>query len=56
LLTNAGTISHHMALEKAALEYDKFREALNHLQHEKSLRELEQDLQQLKPDMPDGKR
>jgi len=56
LLTHAGTISHHMALEKAALEYGKFRETLNQLQHEESLKELEQDIQQLKPDMPHGKR
>jgi hypothetical protein len=30
------------------LEYDKFREAQKQLQHEESLRELEQDIQQLK--------
>jgi hypothetical protein len=55
LLTHAGTISHHMALEKAALEYGKFRKTLKQLQHEESLKELEQDIQQLKPDMPRGK-
>jgi hypothetical protein len=48
LLTHAGKISHQMALEKSALEYDKFREAQKQLQHEESLRELEQDIQQLK--------
>jgi hypothetical protein len=48
LLNHAGKISHQMALEKSALEYDKFREAQKQLQHEESLRELEQDIQQLK--------
>ena len=49
LLTHAGKISHQLALEKSALEYDKYREAWKQMQHEESLRELEQDLQQLKP-------
>ncbi len=48
LLTHAGKISHKMAVEKSALEYDKFREAQKQLQHEESLRELECDLKQLK--------
>jgi len=48
LLTHAGKISHQMALKKSALEYDKFREAQKQLQHEESLQELEQDIQQLK--------
>lgn len=49
LLTHAGKISHQLALEKSALEYDKYREAWKQMQHEESLRELEQDIQQLKP-------
>ena len=49
LLTHAGNISHQLALEKSALEYDKYREAWKQMQHEESLRELEQDIQQLKP-------
>ena len=49
LLTHAGKISHQLALEKSALEYDKYRETWKQMQHEESLRELEQDLQQLKP-------
>lgn len=49
LLTHAGNISHHLALEKSALEYDKYRETWKQMQHEESLRELEQDIQQLKP-------
>ena len=49
LLTHAGKISHQMALEKSALEYDKFREARRQIQHEESLKELEQDIRQLRP-------
>ena len=49
LLTHAGKISHQLALEKSALEYDKYRETWKQMQHEESLRELEQDIQQLKP-------
>ena len=41
LLTHAGTISHQMALEKSAQEYDKYREAQKQIQHEESLKELE---------------
>lgn len=53
LLTHAGTISHQMALEKSAHEYDKYREALRQIEHEENLKELEQDIQQLK--VPVGK-
>lgn len=38
-----------MASEKAALEYDKFRETQRHIQHEKSLDELENDIRELRP-------
>jgi len=48
LLTHAGTISHQIALEKSALEYDKYKEALKQPQQEENLRELEQDIKQLK--------
>ena len=47
LLTHAGKISHQMALEKSALEYDKYREAQRQMQHEESLKELETDIRQL---------
>jgi hypothetical protein len=47
LLTHAGRISHQMALEKSALEFDKYREVQRQIQHEVSLKELEQDIQQL---------
>lgn len=49
LLTHAGKISHQMALEKSALEYDKFRETQKQIQHEESLKELEQDIERLSP-------
>ena len=47
LLTNAGKISHQMALEKSALELDKYREMQQQIQREVSMKELEQDIQQL---------
>jgi len=49
LLTHAGKISHQLALEKSAQEYEKYRAAQKQIQHEDSLRELEQDLKKLKP-------
>lgn len=49
LLTHAGKISQQMAQEKAALEYDKFRESQRRIQHEESLKELEVDIKKLKP-------
>lgn len=48
LLTHAGRISHQMALEKAALEYDKFRDGQRRIQHEESFKELEEDIKKLK--------
>ncbi len=48
LLTHAGNISHEMAQEKAALEYDKYRQEQNKLEHEQSLKELEDDINGLK--------
>ena len=48
LLTHAGEISHEMALEKAALEYDKYRKTQSKLEHEQSLKELEADIKGLK--------
>ena len=49
LLTHAGKISHQMALEKATLEYDKFRETQRRIQREASLDELENDIRELGP-------
>ena len=47
LLTHAGSISHQMAQEKAAIEYGKFQQAQRTIQHEENLRELEADLKSL---------
>ena len=47
LLSHAGKISHQMALEKSTLEFDKYREVQRQIQHEVSIKELEQDIQQL---------
>jgi hypothetical protein len=54
LLTHAGKISHQLAQEKAALEYDKFRETQRRIQQEESFKELEEDIEKIKP--PLGKR
>ena len=48
LLTHAGTISHELALEKSAIEYEKYRKDQNKLEHEQSLKELEDDISGLK--------
>ena len=44
LLTNAGSISHQLAEETSALQFDKFRERLGKDEHDASLDELERDL------------
>ncbi|MFA7062416.1 MAG: RhuM family protein, partial [Pedobacter sp.] len=47
LFTHAGKISHQMALEKSALELDKYHEVQRQIQHDGSMKELEQDIMQL---------
>ena len=47
LLTNAGKISHQMALEKANLELEKYKEEQKRISYENSLRELEHDIKQI---------
>ena len=54
LLTHAGKISHQLAMEKSAQEYEKYQETQKQLQHEESLQELEQDLKQLQPPRQTG--
>lgn len=49
LLTHAGKISHHMAMEKSAMEYKLYQETKKQIHSESSLKELEQDLKQLQP-------
>lgn len=47
LLTHAGKISHHTALEKSAGEYDKYQETQRKFAQEESLKELEEDIKLL---------
>ena len=47
LLSHAGKVSHKMALDKSAIEYDKFVENQKKEQYESSLLELEADIKQL---------
>jgi hypothetical protein len=48
LLTHAGKISHELALQKSALEYDKFKTAQKIIEKEESLKEIEEDIKELK--------
>lgn len=48
LLTHAGSISHQKALEKSSEEYKKYTETKRKLEKEMSLKELENDINQLK--------
>ncbi len=47
LLTHAGQISHKMATEKAALEYEKFQEEQKQISREINLKEIEEDIKSL---------
>ena len=55
LLTHEGQISHAKAMEKSALEYEKYREDQKKIEHEQSLIELEKDIKSLIQKKP-GKR
>lgn len=48
LLTHAGKISHEKAVEKSALEYEKYQVKQKKLEYEESLKELERDINALK--------
>lgn len=48
LLTHAGKISHQMALEKSGEEYEKFKQQQRVIEKEASLKELEEDIENLK--------
>jgi hypothetical protein len=54
LLQHAGTISHDTALEKAAIEYNKYKNSQKILEREKNLKELEADIDMLKKQLPNG--
>ena len=44
LLTHAGKISHDVAIEKAGIEYVKFRDAQKSIEKVQSLKEIEEDI------------
>mgnify|MGYP006431827781 CR=1 FL=1 len=48
LLTHAGKISHKMALDKSAEEYEKYKQQQKAIEKEASLKELEEDINKLK--------
>ena len=48
ILEHAGSISHKLAMQKAADEYDKYKVAQKQLEHLESIKELEQDIQKLR--------
>jgi hypothetical protein len=48
-LTHAGKISYEMALKKSSEELEKYRLTQKALEKEQSLKELENDIKQLKP-------
>ena len=47
ILEHAGSISHKLALQKAADEYDKYKEVQKQLERLESIKELEKDIQKL---------
>mgnify|MGYP002538518425 FL=1 len=47
ILEHAGSISHKLAQQKAADEYDKYKEIQKQLERLESIKELEQDIQKL---------
>jgi hypothetical protein len=49
LLTQAGKISHEMALKKSEQEFEKYQLAQKAFEKEQSLKELEEDIKKLKP-------
>lgn len=48
LLAHAGKISHQMALDKAEIEYEKFKDEQKKLSREASLKEIEEDIKKIK--------
>jgi hypothetical protein len=55
LLSHAGKISHQLALEKSAREYEKYNENRKMRQYEQSLKELEEDIRKLNPPRKPGR-
>jgi hypothetical protein len=48
ILTNAGTISHQMAVEKSDFEFSKYKQEKAIVEREQSLKEIEEDIKKLK--------
>lgn len=48
LLSHAGKISHEIALQKSELEFEKYKIAQKAIESEQSLKEIEEDIKQLK--------
>lgn len=56
LLKHAGQISHEMAVEKSLIEFKKYKETQKLIEREKNLKELENDIIELKKQLPKSKR
>jgi hypothetical protein len=56
LLTHAGRISHQIASERSAAEYEKFKIEQRKVEHEESLKQLEADLKGLVPPKNDNRK
>lgn len=54
LLTHAGKISHQMALEKSGEEFTKYKETQKQIEKENSLKEIEQDINNLSKKIKKG--
>ncbi|MBR5434917.1 MAG: virulence RhuM family protein [Bacteroidales bacterium] len=50
ILQDAGKISHQMAIEKAEIEYNKYKNAQREIEHFESIKELDADIKRLKGD------
>ena len=48
LLTQAGKISHEMAVQKSSIEFEKYKVVQKEIEHEQSLKEIELDIKRLK--------
>ncbi len=51
LLSHAGKVSHDMALQKSAQEFEKFKLVLKEQEKEQSLKEIEEDIKKLGKDL-----
>lgn len=56
VLTNAGKISHELAMQKAELEYGKYKQQQAAIEKKQSIKELDEDLKRVKRIVSDKKR